>query len=89
MNSEEETSYVRIPADRLPSDVLEGILAEFVLREGTDYGSDNGNGSEHSLSEKVEQVRGQLAKGVVAIVYDPKHESCTVVEAWKLGREES
>jgi uncharacterized protein len=78
IQGDDDSSFVKIPLERLPSDVLEGIVSEFILREGTEYGA------EHSLAEKVEQVRGQLAKGIVTVVYDPKHETCTIIESWKL-----
>ncbi len=65
---------VAIPVEQLSEEVLQGIIEEFVLREGTDYGH-----TQWSLEEKVEQVHKQLARGQMRIMYDPKEESCTIV----------
>ena len=66
---------IRIPYDRLSSDVLEAVIEEFVLREGTDYGPRT-----YSLDEKVSQVLEQLKRGEVEVVFDPTDESCTIVK---------
>ena len=65
---------MQIPYKELREDVLRSIIEEFVLREGTEYGS-----LDHSLEEKVADVRTQLEKGKVEIVFDPKEESCDIV----------
>jgi len=44
-----------------------------VLREGTDYGE-----REHSLEQKVAQVRGQLERGLARILFDPETETVTL-----------
>ena len=63
-----------IPINTLSAEVLEGIIQEFVLREGTEYGQ-----REYSLPEKVERVRQQLEQGKAQIIFDPKEESCDIV----------
>jgi uncharacterized protein YheU (UPF0270 family) len=65
---------VEIPADELSSDVLRALIEEFVSRDGTDYGA-----VEKSLDEKVADVRRQLERGEVRIVFDPEMESATIV----------
>ena len=65
-----------IPVESLSPEALQGIIEAFVLREGTDYGS-----GEHSLEQKVQQVRSQLERGRVKIVYDEDSESCDIVVA--------
>lgn len=66
--------YVEIPYQELKDDVLEGIIKEFVLREGTDYGS-----GEYSLEQKVVEVKNQLKSGKARVIFDPNEESCNIV----------
>ncbi len=67
----------------LAADALQGIVEEFVLREGTDYGYGSSVSSESSkvgsLEAKVSQVMRQLEKGEVVLVYDEATESCDLV----------
>lgn len=63
-----------IPPDQLPAETLACLLEEFVSRDGTDYGPD-----EVSLSSKVGQVRSQLARNEVLIVYDVAQEAANLV----------
>ena len=49
------------------------MIESFVLREGTDYGE-----REHSLEQKVAQVRGQLERGLARILFDPETETVTL-----------
>jgi uncharacterized protein YheU (UPF0270 family) len=50
------------------------------LREGTEYGT-----QDHSLQEKVAQVKRQLANGEVKINFDPESESCQIYSANEPG----
>lgn len=72
-----------VPYTMLNPDTLRGIVEEFVLREGTDYGYGASVGSESrttaSLDTKVAQVMKQLERGDVAVVYDAETESCDLV----------
>lgn len=63
-----------IPPEQLSADALAGLLEAFVVREGTDYGE-----LEWSFAEKVEQVRQQLQRGDIVIVFDLTTESCTLM----------
>jgi uncharacterized protein YheU (UPF0270 family) len=74
------TPPVEIPVDRLSSVALEGLIDAFILREGTDYGA-----VEISHETKQLQVRRQLDKGHVKIVFDPDSESVTLLklEDWE------
>ena len=65
---------MEIPADRLPLHILDAVIEEFVTREGTDYGHSN-----HSLPQKVEQVRVALHKKEAVIVFDEESGSCNIV----------
>lgn len=63
-----------IPQTALSDEALEGVIKEFVLREGTEYGE-----REVSLETKVKQVRRQLDRGEVVVVYDEESESVDIV----------
>ena len=60
-----------IPIDALEADTLYSLAEAFVLREGTDYGV-----QEFSLAEKVEQVKVQIKRGDVVIVFDVESGTC-------------
>lgn len=62
-----------IPYEKLSPDVLQAVIEEFVLREGTDYGPEN-----HTLEDKVEHVMRQLQRGQVKIVFNPDDDSCSI-----------
>ena len=63
-----------IPYEQLSPEALRGLVEEFVLREGTDYGS-----VDYSLEEKTAHVMKQLEKGLAKVVFDPELESCNIV----------
>ncbi len=63
-----------IPYEQLSSDALQGLIEEFITREGTDYGIE-----EISLSTKVEQVKNQLKRREVVVVFDQTTESVSIL----------
>ena len=63
-----------IPHQQLSSEALQGLIEEFITREGTDYGA-----VEVSLAQKVDQVKRQLDHGDVVIVFDPASESVSIL----------
>lgn len=65
---------VVIPIDVLSESALEGIIKEYVLREGTEYGQ-----TEYSFEQKIEEVHRQLASGAAKVLYDAISETCTIV----------
>lgn len=65
---------IEVPMDALSTEVLNAVIESFVLREGTDYGR-----QEVELETKIEQVKKQIAKGLVKIVFDPNTESVTML----------
>lgn len=67
-------SYLIVPPERLSAEALQGVIEEFITREGTDYGE-----LEFSLADKVEQVRAQLKTAIVQIVFDVRLETCTLM----------
>lgn len=62
---------IEIPWQQLSDDALSGVIEEFVLREGTEYGW-----QDVSLENKVEQVKAQLREGGVLVVFDEEM-NCT------------
>jgi len=62
-----------IPHKKLSQTALDGILENFILREGTDYGH-----SDYSLVEKKEQVINKLEEGLAMVFFDFETESCTI-----------
>lgn len=54
-----------IPIESLSAEALQGILEEFITREGTDYGS-----TELTLDDKVARLKPQLESGDIVLVYD-------------------
>ena len=63
-----------IPPQSLSAEALQGLIEEFITREGTDYGWD-----EVPLSAKVEQVRRQIEKGDVVIVFESASETVSLL----------
>lgn len=69
-----------IPYNELSQEALQGVIQEFVTRDGTDYGE-----SEIPLETKSRQVLNQLHAGKVVIVFDQKTETCNIVSKDALG----
>jgi hypothetical protein len=65
---------VIIPWERLSEAALDGIIEEYVLREGTEYGL-----HEVSLEQKKEDVLRQLRSAEVEITFDDEGETCSIV----------
>lgn len=77
MNPENEAQTqppIEIPREKLSPEIIDALIEEFVLREGTDYGA-----VEISLLKKKEQVEKQLSKGDIKIVFDFQTQSATLV----------
>ena len=65
---------VEIPVERLSREALDGLIEEFVTRDGTDYGL-----QEQTLEAKKGAVARQLARGEVVIVFDPESQTCNII----------
>ncbi len=74
MTTDDKILPVEVPATALSEDALNNLISSFILREGTDYGRE-----EVSHEKKSEQVRRQIKKGDVKIVYDPETQSATLI----------
>ena len=64
-----------IPVDKLSPAALRGVIEEFVLREGTDYGE-----IEVSPETSFAQVKRKL-KGLAILVFDDEAETTNIVSA--------
>ena len=62
----EDTEPIEISPQRLSAEALIGLVAEFVSRDGTDYGV-----RERTLEEKIADVMKQIENGEVRIFFDP------------------
>ncbi len=62
-----------IPTDRISAEALQGLVEEFITRDGTDYGE-----YEVALTDKVAEVSAQLSRGEVVVVYDTVTESVSL-----------
>ncbi len=67
---------ILIPPERLSREALLGLVDDFVLREGTDYG----HGEDPTLDDKRACVLAQIERGEVVIAFDPKSETTNLVE---------
>ena len=72
---------IEIPAERLSAEALLGLVDDFILREGTDYGHE-----EPTLERKRRDVMRQIDRGDVAIVFDPALGSATLLRRDELTR---
>jgi uncharacterized protein YheU (UPF0270 family) len=71
--------YIRVPHTALSQAALQGLIEEFITREGTDYGE-----REHSLEEKRASVQRQIERGEAVILFDPDSETTTLVRREEL-----
>ncbi len=65
---------VKIPHDQLSSEALQGIIEQFVSRDGPDSGH-----VEVSFEKKVSQVKKQLDSGRAVILFDQNAGSCNII----------
>lgn len=63
-----------IPFQQISADALQGLIEEYVSRDGTDYGV-----QEVSLESKTDQVKRQLQRGEVVVVFDELSETASIL----------
>ncbi len=68
--------FVRVPPERLQAETLQALLEEFASRDGTDYGE-----TEFTLEQKVAQLRSQLEREELQLLYDAAGEHWDLVNA--------
>ena len=73
-------SLVVIPYEQLSDSALEGILEEFITREGTNYGF-----YEYTVKEQLVKARLMLEEGKVSIVFDAVLERCHIIDERQLA----
>lgn len=61
---------LRIPHQQLSQDVLNGLIEEFVTRNGTDLSD---------APRSIEQVRKLLEQGKAVITFDEDAQSCNIL----------
>lgn len=70
---------LEIPWERLSAGALRGVIEEFVTREGTEYGA-----HDVELETKVTEVRRQLERGEVVVLFHAKTATVNLVHAREL-----
>lgn len=63
-----------VPWQQVSPEALEGIIEEFILREGTDYGE-----QEVNFERKKADILNQLKAGSICIVYSELHETINLM----------
>ncbi len=79
MNEDHLPPYVVVPLEKISEEALLGLIEEFILREGTDYGA-----REFTLGEKQAQIKKQLAEGSVLIVFDTAEQTASLIRKEQL-----
>ena len=80
-DAEKSEIPIEIPPDQLSQEALAGVIENFIVREGTDYGA-----VEISFAAKSEQIQRQIARGEVKIVFDQTTETIGLLTARDFGR---
>ena len=62
-----------IPVNRLSPKALQGVIGEFISREGTDYGE-----IEVSQETNFRQVKHKLENGLAVLVFDDETETTNI-----------
>jgi uncharacterized protein YheU (UPF0270 family) len=66
-------SVYRIPVDKLSPEALQGVIEEFISREGTDYGE-----QEVPMETKFRYVKDKLKTGSAVLVFDDETETTNI-----------
>jgi uncharacterized protein YheU (UPF0270 family) len=65
-----------IPVNRLSPKALQGVIEEFISRDGTDYGE-----IEASRETRFRQVKHKLERGLAVLVFDDETETTNIFSA--------
>ncbi len=68
-----------LPWQELSTDALNGLIEEFVTRDGTDYGE-----QEVPLERKVEQIKAKLRSGEAVLLFSESTAECSIVAKERL-----
>ena len=66
-------SIHRIPVNKLSPEALQGVIEEFISRDGTDYGK-----VETSEETKFRYVKQKLEKGLAVLIFDDEAETTNI-----------
>jgi uncharacterized protein YheU (UPF0270 family) len=66
--------YTPIPFNQLSKVALDGVIEEFINREGTDYGM-----HEFTYEQKSEQVLSLIRSGDASIVFDHNSQTASIL----------
>lgn len=67
-------SIYRIPTNKLSPEALQGVIEEFISRNGTDYGE-----IEVSQKSKFGQVKHKLETGLAVLIFDDETETTNIL----------
>jgi uncharacterized protein YheU (UPF0270 family) len=67
---------IKIHIDRINPETLQGVVEEFITRNGTDYGE-----TEIPLETKIGQVKNQLKSGMAVLIYDTETQTCNILSS--------
>ena len=67
-------AIIKIPIEALSADALDGVIDDYVMREGTDYGH-----RDFDLEQKRDAVRRELRSGRAVITYDSISQTTTIL----------
>lgn len=81
MSEEKKKTGVIIPPEKLSKMALQGLVDEFILREGTDYGH-----RDVDIEEKRQSVFNQLRQKHIFILFDQELESTTLIRKDDLNK---
>lgn len=70
----ESYQYTLIPYEQLSKEALQGVIEEFINREGTDYGL-----IEYSFEDKCEQLLTHIRTGEAKVVFDHNSQSVSIL----------
>lgn len=62
-----------IPVNKLSARALQGVIEEFISRNGTDYGA-----VEASLETSIRQVKSRLKSGSAVLLFDDETETTNI-----------
>ena len=66
-------SIHKIPANKLSPEALQGVINEFISRDGTDYGE-----MEVSPETNFRQVKDKLETGLAVLIFDDETETTNI-----------
>ena len=69
-----EMSIHKISVSRLSPGALQGVIEEFVTRDGTDYGD-----AEISMERKFKYVKDRLKDGSAVLIFDDETETTNIL----------